>query len=199
MINLLPPDSKKEFRAGRINTQLIRYLTILAITAVCVIGVFGVSFVLNERNKASYVQLKEESDKKLGSLKDTRDKVQAFNENIKQARAIYGSEIILSDVVAGIAKALPPGAVIGTLTLDTKTLATPITLTVRLDSFNKGAVLKENFEASGIFKDVKLVGIEAGGKTGGASVSGDKYPFSATITATLVPASIKAAQAKGSQ
>lgn len=186
MINLLPPETKGEFRAGRINTQLIRYLVTLAVTVACIAAVFVGTFVVNERNRASYVTLKQASESKLGALKTVRSEVQDFNLNISRARAIYQSEVRLSSVVTKIAQAIPPGAVIGTLTLDTRQLALPLTLSVQVDSFNKGAVVKKNFEDSGIFRkeDVKLIGIAANAS------AGTKYPYVVNISATLLPSAV---------
>ncbi|MBL8158911.1 hypothetical protein JNJ66_00470 [Candidatus Saccharibacteria bacterium] len=186
MINLLPPEVKREFRAGRVNTLLIKYLITMAVAAVAIMAVFGVSLILNERNKADYTLLRQDSEKQLGKLNEIKAQVQQFNANVDRVKGIYSKELILSNAVVSISKALPPGAIIGTISLDAAQIDKPLSLTIQTDSFNKGAIVKENFEISGVFKDIKL-----GGITGDPRTSTGQYPYTVNITATLKPEALK--------
>lgn len=187
MINLLPPATKSELKAGRVNTLLVRYLTALGVTAGLIVVVFGVSYFLNERNKADYTALKQASEQQLGELGNVRTKVEQFNNNIKSVKTLYASQILLSDVVTYIASTLPPGTVIGDLSLSKSSLETPLSLSVRADNFDKGVILRKNFEDSGIFKDIVLSGISGGGE----GSEDERYPYSISISATLVPSAIQ--------
>lgn len=201
MINLLPTEVKKDYRAARINTALLRYINIMVLSVFVIGSIIGAAYYWNESEKQKFEEDLARSEQNLGSLRKVRDQAKTYNENVDRAKQIYSKEIILSDIVGRITKCIPPGAVMSNLALNSQQLSTPFVIVAKVDSFEKAAVFEKNFKESGIFKDVVLDNVSntggAAGATTGSPGDGSQYRFSANISATLVVSEITKKDQKG--
>ncbi|HEX6461878.1 MAG TPA: PilN domain-containing protein [Candidatus Saccharimonadales bacterium] len=183
MINLLPPEQKKEYRAARMNTILRQYFTLLLVAIAVVVVIFGGSLYLNMLNKQSYEQILADNNKKLTDLSEVREKTATFNKNISDARKVFNAQISLSDAMVKFAEAMPRGTVLTGLTLDAQSTSKPLNLTARVDSFSKAGVLEANFKASPYFKQVTVASVT---NTSGSG-SDNRYPYTVSLTVLLDP------------
>lgn len=139
MINLLPYDQKAAIRAGRVNVILANYIIIalVAIALVAGIVVFAyVSLIVSRNNAQSRV---DDNSKEVQSYGSTKTDADAFRSNLAIAKQILDKGTNYSTLLLAIAKNVPSGVVLDSLSIDQKTLGTP--LTINAHARNKDAVL----------------------------------------------------------
>lgn len=185
MVNLLPPETKRQIKAARTNVILYRYCLLILVTALLLGGVFGIGFWsdINERNIAN--QSKAETQTAAEPYAKTKTAAQAFATDLTTARTILGSNTSFSKLVLDIAAIVPQGVVLNNLSLGTTAKAdTPIDISGRAASYGAAVSLKNSLEASPIFEKVNIVNVSQG-ETSGANVSdiAKRYPFTVSLKA----------------
>lgn len=189
MINLLPPDMLREMRAARTNTVLRRYLVTSFAALLAVIVIFGVSFYFNQQQYQHYQQQRQESQQNLAGAGDIKQRVQAYNDNLKLAENVYKEEIKMTTLLQNLSSVLPPGAVLSGVSFNLESFSEPVTIAAQVDTFEKAGVLKRNFDQSAFFADVSLQNVT---KLGDQSEEGPTtYPFTANLEVTLTPKAAK--------
>lgn len=186
MINLLPPDMRTELRAAKTNTILRKYLftTIAAFGALLVI--FGGALYVNQMYYDDYKRQLAESEEKLASLQGLRERVKVYNSSLAQAKNIFDNETRLSNLIRNLSGTLPPGAVLNTVSFNVGSLDKPLSITAQLDDFEKAAVLKRNFEDSGLFTTVVLTQVNGtAANVDPDEVTFNPYPFTAALEVSL--------------
>lgn len=198
MINLLPPDMRVELRAAKANTTLRKYLFTALAASASLLMIFGGALYINQVYYEDYKRQLADSEQKLASLQDLRQRVKVYNESLAQAKDIFGKEIRLSNLIRNLSGTLPPGAVLNTVSFNVGSLDQPLSITAQLDSFEKAAVLKRNFEDSGLFTTVVLTQVNGVGATSDPGVEGEEpaniYPFTAALEVSLSPEASKMAK-----
>lgn len=198
MINLLPPEISCELRAARWNSILRKYLITSIAALMLILFVFSGSFYLNYTNQQDYAKERALSEQKLAQSKDVRERAKEYNDNLKVAQQVLSSEVRLSELLKELSGTLPPGSVLNDVSLDLQSIVEPISITAQIDSFEKAAVLKRNFEESDIFETVTLSSVMGvgGAKIGGGTDAGQdedgneptqqpEYAFTATLEVSL--------------
>ena len=132
---------------------------------------------MSEEEKKHYQQEIAVYEPKRQEYAATVTKAQSFNKNLRIAKSILDNEIIYSDLIIAISNNLPSNVVLANLSLRTKELAQPISITVSIKSPDDAVKTKTKFEQGKIFKDTKIKTIEK-------STNGD-YPYSAVLITTL--------------
>lgn len=196
MINLMPPGMRAELRAAKMNTVLRKYALTATATLGVIVMIFGGALYVNQKYFEEYSGHLEQSKQKLASLQNLRKRVKAYNDSLAQAKNIFSKEIRLSRLIKNLSSTLPPGAVLNTVSFNVDSLDEPIMVTAQLDSFEKAAILKRNFEDSGLFKTVTLSEVSSSATTGGSD-SGEEevvYPFTAGLEVSLTPEAANAAK-----
>lgn len=186
MINLIPPERKREYRAARFNMLLRGYLLVAVATLTSMGVIFGGSLYINTVNRTTYEQRFRETEERLSDLREARAKTQQFNNNLKQAKLLYNGQVKFSGILAKISEKVPPGAVLSGLTLNTSELSKPLNLIARVDTVEKAAILKANFDASGYFTNVSIQNISSEGGSG--------YAYSVNMLITLSQEILKASK-----
>jgi Tfp pilus assembly protein PilN len=188
MINLLPPETKRQMRAARMNVTLYRYCLLITATALLLGFVFAVGFwaTLNEKSLADAA--KQETQQSAQAYAATRTAAENFAKDLSVAKTILGSDVSFSDLVLNIAGVVPSGVVLNNLTLGTTQAAnasTPLDLSGRATSYDRAIALKNSLEDSPIFENVSITNVSQGDTTGGTTASplALKYPFSITLKA----------------
>lgn len=195
MINLLPPETKRQIRAARMNVVLYRYCLLILATALLLGGVFGIGLWsdINDRNLAD--QSKADAQTAATPYAKTKLAAEAFAKDLTAARTILGSNTSFSKLVLDIAAIVPPGVVLNNLTLGATAKAdTPLDISGRASSYGAAVSLKNSLEASPIFEKVNIVNVTQTDVSGqNVSDIAKRYPFAVSLKA------VKTTQTQGAQ
>ncbi|HEU5122303.1 MAG TPA: PilN domain-containing protein [Candidatus Saccharimonadales bacterium] len=178
MINLLPPEEKRQLRAARTNTLLLRYnIALLIVFGLLALATAFVYFYLSN-TRATAEQTISDNQAKAASYAPVASQAQEFRNNLSVAKQILGNEVTYSKVILSIAGLMPAGTVLDKLALDSKNFGTPMTLTAQAKSYDNAIQLKESFQSSPLFSDVHFESITSSeGNTG--------YPFTVNLSVTI--------------
>ncbi len=180
MINLLPQEEKKQFRAARTNTLLIRY-NIALIGAMAFLGIaMAVVYIYLGNAKANSEQIITDNKAKASGYAAVESQANIFRSNLAIAKQILGNEVTYSKVILAIANLLPAGTTLDKLTLDSTTFGTPTTLSAQAKSYESALALKNAFQKSALFSDVHFQSI-----TSNAGTQSGAYPFTVNLDVTI--------------
>lgn len=183
MINLLPPVAAKELRASRHNNILLRYLVgsiiVLGLVAMVYIG----TYIMMRSSAESSMSASSENKQKITRFKDTEAKAKAYTENLKIAKAIFGSELSYTSALHKIANALPPGTVLETLDLNPTVVGQPITLAVAAKTKDSALMIKQTLEDAKIARNITISTLQETSSVPSAATSA--YPVQISLNLTL--------------
>jgi Tfp pilus assembly protein PilN len=187
MINLLPPETKRQIRAARMNVTLYRYCMLLVATALFLGFVFAVGFWANMNEKQLADNAKQESQSAATEYAKTKAAAEEFAKNLATAKTILGSDTSFSDLILNIAAVVPAGVILNNLTLGS-TLPNakadaPIDISGRAMSYERAVNLKNSLENSPIFENVNIANISQGDTSATSSALAQKYPFTVSLKA----------------
>jgi Tfp pilus assembly protein PilN len=182
MINLLDTDTLRHYRAARVNVLLRKYVVLLILTLVAVLLAFagGIFITLGERSAAEAEIASHQQA--LTQYADVKKEAESFTANLKIAKSILSQEVLYSDMIVQIARTLPSGAILSSLSLDQETLTKPIVLAGRVRTKDEAVTLKNTLESSPLFESVNLNSIneQAVQKTSPEIVK--KFPVVVTLS-----------------
>lgn len=187
MINLLPPESRRDLRAARTNTLLARYNFGLIAALVFMVLAFGFTyFYLNISNRSSEVTIQDNNQKEMTFAK-TKQQADAFRSDLSTDKQIFSNQVNYSQLIVDIAHTLPSNVVLQSLALDPTTFGKPTTITAYAKSTNDALRLKDTLNKhSELFQNVSLQSIATSGDSGGSGgVKG--YPVTVTLNLTIKP------------
>lgn len=170
MINLLPPEYKKQIRAAQTNTLLLRYIITSIMLALLLLGIIVGVYVIMSNSKKSAEETIRDSQARSASYQKIDKEATEFSKNLQTAKTILGKEVRYSKIAVKIAQALPSGVVLENLQLDAKTFGQPTVFNAKGKNYNDAIRLKTAFEKSDLFEDVHLQSITSG-EEGGVSIS----------------------------
>jgi hypothetical protein len=159
VINLLPPETKKQVRAARMNVVLVNYCMLICLTALCLAGVFGVGFWADMNDHSVAQAAKDESTNAASEYSATRSAAESFAKNLDTAKTILASNVSFSQLILDIAKVVPSGVILNNLSLGTSAANAPIDINGRAISSSAAVSLKNSLEASPIFENVSITNI----------------------------------------
>lgn len=162
MINLLPPDEKRQIQAGRSNVLLLRYNILLVAAVGFLMAAIGIVYVYLGNTKAGAEQTIKENQAKVVGFAATEKEANDFKNNLTIAKQILGKEVTYTKVILDISALLPKGVVLDSLNLDSKTFGTPITLNAHAKSIDDAIALKTAFQNSPLFSNVNFQSISNG-------------------------------------
>lgn len=171
MINILPDDKKKELRAAHSNVTLTRYLLVLLGSAgFLILMSFVVYAVLDDtkRSAEQVIAINEQGDSPYASV---LTRANSLRSELSNAKSILDSEVRYSKILSSIAKLMPSGTIIDSITLSDKILTTSTTLTVYARDTDTAIKLRSNFEESPVFTSVSFQGINTSSSLAGYNVS----------------------------
>lgn len=149
----------------------------LGIVFLALISIVVYFFLMN--NKANAEQSIKIDSSKESSYLSVQSQATALRTNLSTAKSILDQEIAYSDILTGIASALPSGVVIDTLALNASTFGTPLVIQARAKSTNDALKLKDNFQKSPLFSSFSLQSLS----TNQSDTNG--YPVTATISVII--------------
>lgn len=177
MINLLPPDSKKQLRAARSNRLLLRYNILLLVAFLFLLGAIGTVYVFLSSAKANAESTIEYNRSKVSDYAATESQANSFRQNLSSAKQILDSDIAYTKVILEISQVLPKGVVLDTLSLDSKSFGNPTTLAARATDYSTAIALKNSLQSSSLFTDVSILSVTGGGD--------GSYPISVSLSVTI--------------
>lgn len=142
MINLMPPQDRKELAAARTNTLLLRYVTLLGVFIGILVLEIGVVYVVISSDKARNETTIAENAAKTVEYEPTRAQAQNFRTNLSTAKFILDKQVPYTKLMLILANNLPSGAVLDSLSLDPKSFGTATSLMVRTTSYQKSIDVK---------------------------------------------------------
>lgn len=158
MINLLPPNDKRQIRAGKANVLLLRYSIASLLLAVPLFGLVTGVYVLMDNSRKNAESVIEESSTKINQYQKTKLQHTEFQRNLKIAKEVLNKEIRYSRVVVAIAKALPNSICLDRLELDSSLFGSPIQIAASGSNYNDAIAFKTQLQnEEKIFEDVHLV------------------------------------------
>ena len=178
MINLLPSENKKEIRAARANRLLARYNLFLVGAVAFLMLATGVVYIYLTNTKASTEQTIIENNQKVSSYAVAQAQANSFKSNLATAKQILDREVVYTKVILEIARLLPSGVTLSTLSLDAKTFGTETTLIANAKSYEAALSLKDSFQNSSLFTNVYFKNISRGEDAG-------PYPFIVNLNVTI--------------
>lgn len=177
MINLLPPDYKKEVRAARSNSILLRYNISTLGALLFLLAAIAVTFFYISGVKNSAEQTISESQARVASYQKVKQEADQFRTDLATAKQVLDKEVTYTKVILQISQLLPDGVILQQLSLDASTFGTPTTLTVQAKSNQAALKLKDSFQSSKLFSDVHFRNITVANETA--------YPYSVTLGITI--------------
>lgn len=176
MINLLPPDTKKQIRAARMNVVLSRMVTVLGLSLiVMVVGFGGALYITTQQHDAALKSAPKDSP----TAQATKQKAQDFAENLKAAKSILESQISYTTFLTELTNTLPPHTVLTGITLTRQSFGSQMTLSALAGSTNDAINLKSALAKSGLFTNVSFQNLADN------SAAGSPYHQTVTLSGTL--------------
>jgi Tfp pilus assembly protein PilN len=178
MINLLPPEERRQLVASRTNSLLLRY-NVAMIGVLAFVGLaLGVTFVYLSNTQATAEKQVAESKNRVANYKDVQQQETTFKSNLSTAKQILDKEIVYTKAILTLAKMLPKGVVLQSLDLDAQTFGTQTVLTFQAKSVDDTLELKRIFQESDLFTNAHFQDIDASGGTG-------EYPVTVNMNVTI--------------
>lgn len=178
MINLLPPDTKRQLRAARSNRLLLRYNFLLIGAFVFLLAALGVVYMYLSNTKSVAEATITDNRAKVSDYATIQAQANTFRQNLSSAKQILDDDISYTKVILAISKVLPSGVVLNTLSLDSKAFGNPTTLAADVRDYPTVLTLKNALQASNLFSNVSIQSI-----TGGVDGA---YPLSVNLNVTIL-------------
>ena len=177
MINLLPPQEKNQLRAARTNRLLLRYNFLVLVAFVFLMGALVVVFAFLSSTQAAAEETIAYNRSKVSDYASVQLEADTFRQHLSSAKQILDTDVAYTKVILQIAKVLPSGVILDTLSLDSKTFGSPTTLAAKVKDYPTALSLKNALQKSDVFSNVSIQSITGGG-------DGD-YPLSVTLNVTI--------------
>lgn len=184
MINLLPPEDKRQIRAARTNTLLVRYNILLLCAVAFMFLAIGGVYIYFRTAKASAEQTISDNESKVAGFNAVKSQAEQFKSNLSIAKQILDKDVTYTSVILKISNLLPSGVVLDNLNLDSATFGTATTLTARAKNYNDAIALKNAFQNSDIFSDVHFQSISTGDSSSDAGAS-SAYPVTINLSVVI--------------
>lgn len=162
MINLLPPNDRKQLAAARTNTILIRYVFLMAVFFVILLLEIVFAYILLENDRVRYQATIDENNAKNIEYLPVQREEKRFRNNLATAKVILSQQVPYTDITIKLAQALPPGVTIDHLTLDPATFGQETQLAIKAGSYGELIATKTKLQNSDVVSDVQFQDITAG-------------------------------------
>lgn len=183
MINLLPPEEKRQLAAARTNTLLLRYCMLtLGVVGLLLAEVAGMYIVVNSGTAQNQAVI-QENEQKAAVYASTQAEATKFKSDLSTAKYILGKQVSYTSLLYTYANALPPGTSLFAAALNPSTFGKETTLMVGIDSYEKAIAVKTALQKAMIngnenlplFTLVKFVSVAVN------TESTANYPFTANF------------------
>lgn len=147
MINLLPPLIKEQIAFSKLNRVVVRYFWVVGLVVVVLGGVFGAtSWYLNQRLAATNRDIASKQAE-IATFSGLQTSVKGLNDTVAAIKKIQAGQAKFSDLLTDLAKAMPAGASLASITL-TGDDKKPVAISANADSYNNALALRDTLAAS---------------------------------------------------
>lgn len=178
MINLLSTDYKSEVRAARVNVFLVRYITILILAVVFIVGVLYASYIILLQTESSAQERIDLNTAKAQDYSDTKSQVDELSARLADAQGVLAQDTSYATILTTIGQVMPVGTVLGELTLSEATFGAPIDLIAYAQSDAEAVSIQQQLQTSPLFGSVTPKGT-------GSADGIEGYPVKVTLTVML--------------
>jgi Tfp pilus assembly protein PilN len=179
MINLLPPNEKRQLHAARSNSLLIRYNIFLIGAIIFLLLAIGFVYVYLNNTKATAEQTINENKSKVSGYTSVESQAANFRSNLATAKQILDREVTYTKVILAIAKLLPQGTALENLNLDASTFGTETPLVALAKDYDSALAIKDSFQKSPLFSNVHFESIVA------STAKDTLYPITVNLKVTI--------------
>lgn len=180
MINLLPDTEKRELRAARTNSLLIRY-NVALVASILFLGLaLTIVYYYLAMAKGNAEITISENKAKAANYAAVESEAQLFRNNLATAQQILDKEVSYSKVMLAIANVMPSGTVLDKLGLNSNDFGKPTTLVAQAKSYDAALSLKDSFQKSPLFTDVHFKSI-----TASPASQSSEYAFTVNLEVTI--------------
>jgi len=161
MINLLPPNDRRQLAAARTNTLLVRYVVILPILIIAMLAEMGAVYFFMNSIQTNNQRIIAENETQAARYADVKKKGSEYKKNLLVAKSILDTQFPYTAVLTAIAQALPEGASIEQIAIDAQKLNTPSEIKMRVQSYQqavdvKNILQKIKVNSKLLFSDAKI-------------------------------------------
>ncbi len=114
MINLLPPDQKKELQYARRNTLLLRWLTglLITLTLVGITVLFGTVYLKTESKRYANITATTRQELKDQKLEEAQTKIENISSKLKLIAQVLSRQVIFSGLIKQVGAVMPEHSVL---------------------------------------------------------------------------------------
>lgn len=179
MINLLPTEQKKQLQAARSNVLLLRYTILTGVTGLfLILGIVAIYYIL-QNSVNSYDNTIAENRKKVESFKSIETEADSFRSELTRAKGLLDSTVAYSEILVEIARLLPDGSVLSSLTMRSDEFGKEKILSVHVKGESQAIALRNNFQASTFF-----TGVSYGKLSVNQGDNASRYPYTIELKVT---------------
>lgn len=188
MINLIDPEDRRQLRAARLNVKLFRFVVLSLIVILGVGAVYGTGFWLALSDRAEATTKHQESEEQLAHYADAASKAAAYRQDLTVAKQILGGGMTFSTFLTDLGALMPPNTIVANLSISTKTgggqKTGALSFLTRAKSYDDVLKIKQAFETSELFSDVRIVSTSVPEKPADQGIA-ERYPYEATFEVTV--------------
>lgn len=178
MINLLPPEERRQLVASRTNSLLLRY-NFFMIGVLAFVGLaIGVTYVYLSTTQATAEKQVADNQSRVSNYKEVQQQEATFKANLSTAKEILDKEVVYTKAILKIASLIPNGVVIQGLNLNPQAFGVETSLAFQAKSIDDALNLKKVFENSDVFTNVHFQNLEDKGGS-------EEYPVAVNLNVTI--------------
>ena len=110
MINLLSPEERKQIKAARANSILMRYVVMSLIVVVIIVVELISSYFMLVFNQSASRETINDNQSKSSAFSSVKSDAEKYRSNLRVAKYILDTQAPYTDILNAIAKRLPNGA-----------------------------------------------------------------------------------------
>jgi len=148
MINLLPDEMKKDLRAARTNTVLLRYNIMLIFAVLFLAGALAIVYVFLSTMKTSAEQAIKENVVKEQSYVAVKQEADIFKNNLSDAKTIFDEELSYSRALVRYAQLFPDGTATNNIQFSPTSFNTPMDVSVKITGQSAAQALVKSMTTS---------------------------------------------------
>ncbi len=181
MINLLPPDIKKDYIYARKNNIIRKwiFISLIGFAGLIIITTYGIILFKTSSNndQQQIVSLQNKLNKE--NINKTNSQIKNFTNTFSLVTKVLGQEILFSKLITAIGSAMPSGTALTGLSINNT--STGINLTANATSYTTATQIQVNLSdpTKNLFKNIDIISIN----NNGTSSVNNKYPFTVSLRA----------------
>lgn len=153
MINLLSPEERKQIKAARANSILMRYVVMSTIVVVIIAVELVGSYFMLLFNQSTSRNTISENQSKSSAFSSVKGNAERYRSNLRVAKYILDTQAPYTDILNAVAKRLPNGASLTGISIDPTTFGTDsVQIQTRVSSYAQAIEVKNSLQETSINK-----------------------------------------------